>query len=133
MPVTKANVFYGPVTITGTGGTGWVSPLLIPAVLSWNVEDKIYNRVLEDGNEKNKSIGMVLTVEIEIDDISTADVALIKACTAWAIACSQSKTLTIAASDYLKNFVDIADNKLKIKILKTVPIGTAMTGLYTWA
>lgn len=134
MPVTKANVFYGPGTVTGTGGTGWVSPLLIPDVVTWGTETKIYNRVLEDGNEKNKEVGQILTAEITIDDITTTDIASIIACTAWAIALTgPGKTLTIAASDYLKNFAEIVDNKLKITIKKTIPIGTAITGLYTWA
>ena len=113
MSVTKANVFYGPATITGTGGTGYSSGALVPTVISWGVEQKIYNRGLEDGNEKNKQAGMVLTAEIVIDSVAVADVALIIACTAWTIVCSSpGKTLTIAAGSYLKTFASIVDNKL---------------------
>jgi len=134
MAITKANVFYGPATLTGTGGTGFSSGALIPAVVSWGVEQKIYNRELEDGNEKNKQAGMILKVEVIFDSVATADIALIIACTAWTIVCaSPNKTLTIAAGDYLKTFAEIVDNKTKITIIKTAPIGTAITGLYTWA
>ena len=134
MSVTKANVFYGPATVAGTGGTGFSSGALIPAVVSWGVEQKIYNKELEDGNEKNKAVGMILTVEIEIDSVATADIALIIACTAWTVICSApNKTLTVTANDYLKTFAEIVDNKTKIKIIKTIPIGTAITGLYSWA
>ena len=134
MAITKTNVFYGPLTATGTGGTGWASGSLVPGAISWGTETKRMNRGLEDGNEKNKEIGQILTVVITFDDITTTNIANIIACTAWAIACANpGKTLTIAASDYLKNFAEIVDGKLQITIIKTLTIGAAITSLFTWA
>lgn len=132
----SANVLYGPYNLTMTGGTGFIHNALLPDSFAWNFERKRGNTPIGDGREKNYDIGCKLTVEITFEEVLTADMALIRACTALACAFTNpSKTFTIgvavADSTFMDIFVDVVDGNTKITIIKTGIIGIVESSMFT--
>jgi len=121
-----------------TGGTGFSISGLMKDRVVMNAEMKRGNRVLEDATEQNWEAGRVMTLEITIDEVNTADLALIEACTALTILFTKpNKTLTVAAAvadtSTLAIFADVVDGKTKITVIKTAKIGSAWTDVFTYA
>ena len=136
MALTKSNILYGPFNLTMTGGTGFSRTGLVPDTVAWGIETKKGNTVLEDGTERNYTLGQIMTMEITFDEVNTTDLANIIACTELTVVfTAPSKTITVAAevanTSTLKIFADVVDGNTKITILKTAKVGSSVTDLIT--